>query len=584
MATDTLYVLTLLTNFLCMAFALWFAIYLLARSQANQLTFRAVIALIALAFYYNGAFIALVNPTANIEHIRSISVIIALVAIHDLTFRLLPLPQQRRHYGIAWGFILLSIIVVILHFMVPPGGFCDPRFNCPVEIITPMFILDLFKFLLFLGILYNLWQIKLGGGLFEHHTFYLALLLGASTIGFHSIGTILNISYPRFITNLLVLVAIALLAYSVTRHQTLVARRTTVFDLPVTLLTVALILGIYLFVAWRIGLPLTAILLLAVLAIFTHSSYDFVREFLDRLFRLQERILRRELRKMAKDATQNKSLIHYLRRALAILCDNLMALNGFIAIRQLDQFEVVASLHSIAVGTQFPPKEIILEEITQPTNALASRVAWLAPVYAGGEQLAVIGIGERKDQSTYSQEELYWLEDFADEMGLVVKANLQPGSDSKGAQDISAPGVLLVEGAGLETNDFLATFAVKLDPEYVKSIEDGFRNIHDYSYLGSSPLVELFEIKGKDHIECGKQVQQKLVQILEKLRPVGKPPTEPFPHEWHDYTILHEAYIEDIPAREIMARLYISEGTYYRTRRKALRGIARALLEAQTAG
>ena len=584
MPTDTMAVLTLLTNFLCMAFALWFAIYLLARSQANQLTFRAVIALIALAFYYNGAIIALVNPTANIDQLRSITVIIALVATHDLTFYLLPVNQQKRRYWFAWGFILLSIIIVILHFLVPPGRFCDPRFNCPVEIVTPMFVLDLFKFLLFVGIIYNLWQLTMGNGLFEHRTFYLALFLAVSTVGFHAIGTIFQITYPRFITNVMVLVALTLLAYSVTKHQTLVARRTTVFDLPVTLLTIALILAIYLFVGWRIGLPVTALLLLAVLAIFTHSSYDFVREFLDRLFRLQERLMRRELHDIAQDATQNKSLIHYLRRALAILCNNLRASSGFIAVRQLDRFEVVASLHSIAVGTQFPPREIILEEITQPTNALSNNASWLAPVYAGGEQLAVIGIGERKDQSSYSQEELYQLEDFADEMGLVIKANLQTGSGVMEAVDVGASGLLLSETGEIETKDLLSTFTLKLDPEYVKAIEDGFRNIHDYSYLGSSSLVELFGIKGEDHIERGKQVHQKLVQILEKLRPAGKPPVEPLPQEWHDYTILHEAYIEDIPAREIMARLYISEGTYYRTRRKALRGIARALLETQTAG
>ena len=48
--------------------------------------------------------------------------------------------------------------------------------------------------------------------------------------------------------------------------------------------------------------------------------------------------------------------------------------------------------------------------------------------------------------------------------------------------------------------------------------------------------------------------------------------------------IINDAYIEDIRDREIMARLYISEGTYYRTRRKALRGVARALLETEKIG
>ena len=113
-------------------------------------------------------------------------------------------------------------------------------------------------------------------------------------------------------------------------------------------------------------------------------------------------------------------------------------------------------------------------------------------------------------------------------------------------------------------------------------VEEGFRNIHDYSKLGRSPLVELFEIEGVDHIECGKQVQRNLIYLVEKLRPRGNPPPEPLPREWHSYIILYDAYVEEKLARDIMGKLYISEGTYYRTRRRALRGVARALLEAGT--
>ena len=60
----------------------------------------------------------------------------------------------------------------------------------------------------------------------------------------------------------------------------------------------------------------------------------------------------------------------------------------------------------------------------------------------------------------------------------------------------------------------------------------------------------------------------------EKLRPPGE-----LPREWYSYVVLHDAYIEGAPNRDIMARLYISEGTFNRTRRKALRGVARLLLE-----
>jgi DNA-binding CsgD family transcriptional regulator len=48
---------------------------------------------------------------------------------------------------------------------------------------------------------------------------------------------------------------------------------------------------------------------------------------------------------------------------------------------------------------------------------------------------------------------------------------------------------------------------------------------------------------------------------------------------WYSYIVLHDAYVEGVPNREIMARLYISEGTFNRTRRIALRALARLLIE-----
>jgi hypothetical protein len=321
---------------------------------------------------------------------------------------------------------------------------------------------------------------------------------------------------------------------------------------------------------------------MGVLAIFTHASYDFVRELLERLFRSQERRMRRQLRELGRDANMDASLRRYLRRGLAILCHNLEASSGFIAIRQGSQFEVVASLHSLPVGKEFPPREVALEEVSRPTHILAKEVAWLAPAFSAGEQVALVGIGERKGQMTYSDEDLFWLEDITDEFGLIIKSHVSgregmrsPIVDREGKSGYLTP-------SSIETEEMLSTLAYKPDPELVSCVEEGFRNLHDYSKLGRSPLVEMFAIHGDDHIECGRQVQAKLVQILEKLRPAGKAPSEPLPREWYSYTILHDAYVRDRPARDIMAKLYISEGTYYRTRRKALRGVTRALMELST--
>jgi hypothetical protein len=46
---------------------------------------------------------------------------------------------------------------------------------------------------------------------------------------------------------------------------------------------------------------------------------------------------------------------------------------------------------------------------------------------------------------------------------------------------------------------------------------------------------------------------------------------------------LHEAYIEEKLNRDIMSRLYISEGTFNRTRRAAIRSLARILGEMEMA-
>jgi hypothetical protein len=83
------------------------------------------------------------------------------------------------------------------------------------------------------------------------------------------------------------------------------------------------------------------------------------------------------------------------------------------------------------------------------------------------------------------------------------------------------------------------------------------------------------------HIDRGKALNEVLLQALHKLRPEGnEPPRHQVPsREWHPFIVLHDAYVLGELNRDIMNRLYISEGTFNRTRRRALRGVARALME-----
>ena len=61
------------------------------------------------------------------------------------------------------------------------------------------------KVLLFIAILYNLWQIYKNGARFQILALYGTFLLGASTIAFGLMGTIFNLEIPRFLPNLAML-------------------------------------------------------------------------------------------------------------------------------------------------------------------------------------------------------------------------------------------------------------------------------------------------------------------------------------------------------------------------------------------
>jgi hypothetical protein len=582
MGSDPLYALTLFTSFIGMAFSLWFAIYLLARSEFSHLIFRAVLALLALACYFYAAFSWIVDPTVNTESIRSLGIIVALIAAHDLTHYLLPPGRREKTYWLARAIVLVGIGCIFLLFLGSPKEVCDPLYICPAQLLLPWSLVSLFELLVFAAILYNLWLIKQSENRAQNTAFFIGVLLAVSSIGYGFLGVIFNVDLPRFVPTVLVLSALSLLGYSVARHQTLVTRRTTRYDFPVTLATIVIVVGIYALIAWQVGLSLSAILVLTVLVILTHSAYDFVRDILDRLFRGQERQLRRELRNLGRDTFGVTSLQRYLRRGLAILCHNLEASSGFVALRRENQFVVVASLHSLPVDTPISIGDASTEEVTRPEGQLSGRISWLAPAYGGREQVAVVGIGDRQGLKAYSEEDIDWLEDVADEIGAMVFAHQDElAIKTQVTYEESEPESQKPDFV-MESDELLAILAYKPDPQMVRCVEEGFRQLHDYSKLGRSPLVAMFGVSGEDHIERGKQVQGRLMLILEKLRPGGKPPAEPLPREWYPYTILHDAYVQEKPAREIMGKLYISEGTYYRTRRRALRGVTRALLEVGT--
>ena len=73
-----------------------------------------------------------------------------------------------------------------------------------------------------------------------------------------------------------------------------------------------------------------------------------------------------------------------------------------------------------------------------------------------------------------------------------------------------------------------------------------------------------------------------LLEAVGKLRPDDEYGESIPPREWYPYLILYYAYFEGKLNREIMSELYISEGTFNRTRRSAIRAVTRELEELES--
>lgn len=555
-----------------MLISLWLMFYLFARGYSNPLTLRMALILLAISLYFYNAFSNTFLDADSPISLAAFAVVVALGACYDLSTRILPadLREKQRPYTIGiFGFGLLATFTLILE---PTSGLPIEGLHYFVQTTSAYLLVDIYDFVAAAAILYNFRLILITKSELLHRTFYAFIIFGVSTIAYGAIGIVFNFTLPRFVSNLLVLTAFVFLGYSIARYQSLVDSRISVRDFPTHFIAIGLFALGYAYAAQQFDLSLPITAFFAGLAIISHSVYDLIREILSRSLFRREQSYRRELRQISRNALP-RSLHASLRRALAILCHNLSATSGFIALKEKDQFLIQTSYHSLPIGSALIINESLDEELFQPVSDLSKQATWARWLYAGNQPIGLLGLGPRAELRTYTEPDLDWLEDVADQIGAMLQAILLPNEQS-------LPPSSAAHQYSDESN-LLTTLAMQPDSEVVKTVEEGFRYLNDYIKLGDSPLTNILSIEGDTHIERGKAIQEKLISTLDTLRPHGDLPAEPLPRAWYSFTILHDAYVQEIPDRDIMAKLYISEGTFYRTRRKALRGISRALMEAE---
>lgn len=577
-----LFDITLFVDLIAMAVTLWGAFYLLARGFPSWITLRAVIVLLLLSMFFLGAYNNLFHQVTGTAAWRAVLLILGLGTWYSLTYRLMS-PRGREQ--LRWMEVLIYVLggITATLLLVTRDAFVGEQGNmlyvAHMGVGLPYVLYGIFQFVIALGILYNLLADNKIGLTRQGKYFLVASLFPAAAVVFGVVGLAVTPQMPRVFPDLLIFSGVFLLGISVARHQTLVERRTTIQDLPISALTVLGLAAIYAFLALRWGLPLERIGAVVAFAVLTHSFYDLAREFLERLRIRRESAFRRQLRQLENENPGEEALQNHLQEGLDLLCKSLNASGGMIAVRRGENFVVIASRESIVTGHQLPLALVTCEDVSRPDADQLPEIAWIAPTFEAKAQVGVIGIGPPEAKLNYSSTDLDLLGEVADRIGIVISlSNLQPQKKDQIRQLVAESQADANELNSI-ADEVRETIASNPDPEFVKIVEEGLRRFSDYIALGQSPLADWAGITAESYIERGKQLQKFLADAIEFFRPAGTRPHEPLPRVWYSYVVLYDAYVEGVTNREIMARLYISEGTFNRTRRNAIRGLARLLAE-----
>lgn len=389
-----------------------------------------------------------------------------------------------------------------------------------------------------------------------------------------------GLALPRVVLSILLGLAVLLMGYGVARYSALMAGRVIGQDFIYNGVAILLVVFLY----WTVGevsvldyrVPAAALIFIVILAIFTHALIDIGRQALDFVFyRRQTRELRSKLRRLVTLAGEPQALEENIAVRLHTLCSLVRATYGLILVFETEKVSELASYKWIHGPLKLGAAMFAFDDVIQPKpNEYAApleEAALIIPLYVGMKQIGALILGRPENAIHYSPTEIEHLLEVSDHITDLIHTWQRETEILLHVTELAQK-----KQPALETG-------VELIP--IKVLEEVLRNLHDFGYLGNCPLASLEQVKARlttsklTHLDRGRSVHDVLLLAIEKLCPAGPLPREPIPREWYPYMIMHDAYVSGIQNRDIMSKLYISEGTFNRTRRSAIRSLASALAE-----
>jgi len=384
---------------------------------------------------------------------------------------------------------------------------------------------------------------------------------------------------PMVVMSGVLAVFVVIVGYGVARYSALVKRRTIGRDFIYNLIGILVMAGLYILVAWVLVFayqaPKVIVIFFPLLGVFTHTIFNAASIFLDWFFyRDETRRLRANLHELRRLAGESDNIKIMLEQILEALCDPIRATYGLILTFENGTARQIAQHHWKGVALELPSNPLVADDVIHlaPNHFTAplEDAALLVPLYIEAEQIGTLVLGRPVNGVQYAPEDverlLYPADQIADALNIHRRntAHLEKVEQIASESPVPSAAVIRIP---------------------VDTVDLALRNLFDYAHLADSQLAELRIVRRqlagetKTHVERGKAVHAVILEALAKMRPEPDVPPELIPREWFPYVILHDAYVEGVQNREIMSRLYISEGTFNRTRRSAIRSLARVLAE-----
>jgi hypothetical protein len=601
---------TSLVDLLALAASLWLGLYIVTRNPRARVSWLAGLTLWSLSGYFLDSFLHLNRPHERMLAWWTGWTVLFSAPLWLHLCVLLTHRESKWHRYLAWGGYLWATVLVLGEigtgdvFGIWSGeSFAYAAAQQPGRWYPTVFVLLVVAPLISIGLLYRAGR---GGG--RPLAGQRGVLISATALAL--LGGLYLTSSVWFALHVAILpgqvalaLALILLGYGVARYNALVEGRSTRADFFYALAAILAVVAVYLLVTYAsyrvFEIPFAVFIFVLMLVIVTHSLYEWGVTTLERLFfRRRYQQLRANLRAFAQEAEAEETE-QWMGAILQSLCESVGCTQGWIAL--VDR--VGSHVTAYPPGQRMPNSEALqgipdevryVDETALHETGLSAAV--IVPLLTGGEAVGTIVLAQRTGPASWDEprhEEL--LESVADRVASAAIVSRQ--------QRATAEQIELAVHAFRERERTLrqelraamevgsATTEGEPSAAHLRPlIEDALRHLYDYAYLGEHGLADLAVtgtyvgsgVEVVTNLDRGRALSQMLVEVIEKLRPSG-PISTPPTREWEQYTILYDAYVMGALNREIMAKLYISESSFNRARRRAVRGVARAVAELERA-